>query len=119
MDLYSIKFLDHGKNPRNVGTLKNPTHVANEINTSCGDSTKIELCIKNYVLCNIKHQTKGCLVSVFSASILSEKLIGKTIDEVLKITPEDLLKLLGVTLTMSRLKCAMLPLMAIQKSLKK
>ncbi|MBI3887858.1 iron-sulfur cluster assembly scaffold protein, partial [Candidatus Microgenomates bacterium] len=65
----------------------------------------------------MKHHTKGCMVAIFSSSILSEKLIGKTKEEILKITPEDLLKILEVELTMSRLKCAMLPLLAIQKAL--
>jgi NifU-like protein involved in Fe-S cluster formation len=118
MDLYSITFLDHAKNPRNVGVLKNPTHIASMENTSCGDSTKIYLEIRNLKLEIIKHETVGCMVATFSTSVLSEKLIGKTVNEVLKTTPEDLLKLLQVELSMSRLKCAMLPLMAIQKALK-
>jgi len=118
MDLYSIKFLDHGKHPRNVGVLKDATNSADEVNTSCGDKTEIQLKIENKKIKIIKHQTDGCMVAIFSASMLSEKLIGKTTEEILKMTPEDLLKLLDVELTMSRLKCAMLPLMAIQKALR-
>ncbi len=118
MDLYSQILLDHGQNPRNVGQLKKPTHTASEVNLSCGDKTKIELRIMNYELREIKHQTDGCLVCKFSASMLSEKLIGKTIGEVLKMGPEDCLKLLKIELTMSRLNCALLPLLAIQKALK-
>lgn len=118
MDLYSQIFLDHAQNPRNTGKLKGATNVGSMENSSCGDSTKVGVCIMNYVLREIRHETSGCLVVKFSASVLSEKLVGKTTAEVLKMTPEDLLKILGVELTMSRLKCAMLPLMAIQKALK-
>ncbi len=118
MDLYSQIFLDQAQNPRNVGVLKNATNRAEEVNTSCGDRIKIQLITKNEKLTAIKHQTEGCLVARFSASVLSEKLVGKTTTEVLQMTPEDLLKLLGVELTPSRTKCALLPLMAIKKALK-
>lgn len=124
MDLYSLVFLDHAKNPRNVGSLVGATHEAEEVNTSCGDSTRVELRIKpapvgpgNYELREISHRTEGCLVAIFSASILSEKLVGKTVNKILKMTSEDLLKLLDIKLTMSRRQCAMLPLMAIQRAL--
>ncbi len=118
MDLYSQILLDHGQNPRNTGQLKKATHRAEEVNISCGDKTKVELRIMNYELREIKHQTTGCLVTKFSVSMLSEKLIFKTINEVLEMESQDLLKLLKIELTMSRIKCALLPLLAIQKALK-
>jgi nitrogen fixation NifU-like protein len=118
MDLYSQIFLEHAKNPRNVGKLAKPTCRASMVNTSCGDVTSVELRMENGELKTIKHKTNGCLVSKFSASVLSEKLVGKTPEEVLKITPQDLTKILGVQLTMSRTKCALLPLLAIQRALK-
>lgn len=118
MDLYSQILLDHGKNPRHTEPLKNATHAAQEVNTSCGDKTRVQLQVKEKKIEAVSHQTEGCLVSVFSASILSGELVGKTTAEVLAMTPEDLLKLLGVELTPSRTKCALLPLMAIQKALK-
>ncbi len=118
MDLYSQIFLDHAQNPRNTKPFKKFSFEAKELNTSCGDSTKIQILVKDKKMVKISHQTTGCLVAIFSASISSEKLVGKTTDEVLKMTPDDLLKLLSVELTMSRLKCAMLPLMAIQRALK-
>lgn len=118
MDFYSQILLDHGQNPRNVGQLKKLTHSASEVNISCGDKTNLQFEIYNLKFKSIKHQTSGCLVAKFSASMLSEKLIGKTVAEVLKMRPEDLLRLLKIELTMSRIKCAMLPLLAIQKALK-
>jgi len=118
MDLYNQYFLDHAKNPRNTKVLKHADFQANEVNTSCGDRVKVQFLIKGAKVQAISHQTDGCMVAKFSASVLSEKLVGKTVEEVQKMTPQDLTKLLGVELTMSRLKCAMLPLMAIQKALK-
>ncbi len=118
MDLYSENFFDHGKFPRNRGRLEHATHIGEEINTSCGDKITVQMKNDQAKIKEIKYEVDGCLVTVASASILSEKLIGKKAEEVLQMTPEDLVKMLGVELTPSRTKCALLPLLAIKKAIK-
>jgi nitrogen fixation protein NifU and related proteins len=118
MDLYSQIFLDHAQNPRNTKPLKKFSFETKETNASCGDKTTVRIFLENKKIAKISHQTDGCMVAIFSASMLSEKLIGKTTNEVSALTPDDLLRILGVELTLSRIKCALLPLLAIQKALK-
>src|SRR4051794_29935369 len=84
VDLYSEIILDHYKQPRNTGKLDQPTHQAVEVNSFCGDAISVQLLIANYKPClpagrlqEIKYQATGCAISVASASILSEYLIGK------------------------------------------
>lgn len=107
MNLYNDLLLDHAKHPRNVGKFSN-AKKASEINLSCGDS--ITVYVKNK---KIKYEIEGCAVATASASLLSEINLIK----LKKMTEKDLIKVLGFELTPARLKCAMLPLAAIQKAL--
>ncbi len=118
MNLYSLTIMDHYHHPRNVGKLDGATHKADEVNTSCGDKTRFGLRVENDKLKEIKHETRGCLVAIVSASVLSEKIIGKSTKEIKEMKAEDLMALIGMELTTSRIRCAMLPLLAIQKALK-
>lgn len=117
MDLYSEIILDHGKNPRNTGNLLDYTHQSKENNELCGDECEIKLKVQNGKCTIIKHQTKGCLICVASASILCEKLVGKSTIEIEKMTIEDVLTLFRVELTTSRLKCALTPFLAIKRAI--
>ncbi len=107
MNLYSDILLDHAKNPRNTGKFIDATATATETNISCGDS--ITVYIKNK---KIKYEIEGCAVATASASMLSEI----NLDKIKKMTEKDLIKVLGFELTPARIKCAMLPLLAIKKA---
>lgn len=115
---YSAYFLARAKNSRHVGKLRGATHKGCLVNEACGDGVVVYLKVKNFRLEAMKHQTEGCLVAKFAASVLSEKLPGKGIEDILKITPQDLTKLLGMSFTMNRLRCALLPLLAVQEALR-
>lgn len=108
MNIYSDILLDHARNPRNLGKISDPDFTAEEVNVSCGDSIKVY--IKKKI---IKYEIKGCAVTTASASILSELNLTK----LKKMTQKDLIKVLGFELTPARVKCAMLPLVAIKKAL--
>jgi nitrogen fixation NifU-like protein len=62
---------------------------------------------------------KGCVISLAAASMLMEEVEGKTLDEVKKMGRQDMLDLLGVPLTTMRVKCAMLPLRALEKAIQR
>lgn len=114
-DIYREIILDHFKNPRNFGKLKNPTTSYSLYNSACGDKIDIELRITNSesrieIIDDIKFTGDGCAISMASASMLTEKVMGKDVEEVKKLKTEDILKMLGITLTPTRLKCALLPL---------
>ena len=86
---YSEKVMDHYRNPRNVGTIDNADAVGIAGSLTCGDQLKIYLKIKDNIVTDAKFQTFGCGSAVASSSMLTEMIIGKTIDEVKKITNKD------------------------------
>jgi nitrogen fixation NifU-like protein len=121
MDIYRETILEHYRNPRNYGSLKNPDVTSNQINVSCGDKISIEITLKKKsdtsVVEAIRFSGEGCAIDVASASMLTEKVTGMDVSKVRQLTLDDVQSLLGTTLTPSRVKCAMLPLEAIHKAL--
>jgi len=108
------KILDHYKNPRNFGRLSNPDIVHKEGEPSCGDEVRLELKIASERIEDVKFTGKGCSVCIASASLLTENIKGKRIDEIKEMKPDDLFTLLGVELTETRKGCALLPLKALK-----
>ncbi|OGG27324.1 SUF system NifU family Fe-S cluster assembly protein [Candidatus Gottesmanbacteria bacterium RIFCSPLOWO2_01_FULL_48_11] len=120
MDMYRDIILDHYKHPRNFGTLSSADAKASEYNATCGDRISIEIqCQMINAKCQIKDirfSGEGCAISVASASMLTEKVKGMKVENVLKLATEDILVMLGTELTPSRTKCAVLPLEVLQKA---
>ena len=87
---YSDKVLDHYRNPRNVGSIENPDMVGEAGSLACGDSLKLFIKLDGDKIIDAKFQTFGCGSAVASSSILTEMIIGKTIDEVKNITNKDI-----------------------------
>jgi len=115
--MYQENILDHYKNPRNLGKIENATVHHHEKNPLCGDELDMFLVIdKNSKITEVKINPKGCAISVASASMLSEELKGKGIDDVEKMTKENILKTLGIPISPVRLKCALLSLDTLKNS---
>ncbi len=87
---YSDKVKEHYKNPKNVGSIENADAIGEAGALACGDKLKIYLKIDNGIITDAKFQTFGCGSAVASSSILTEMIIGKSIDEVRKITNKDI-----------------------------
>ncbi len=115
--LYQALILDHYRNPRHHGTLVQPTHAASAHNPTCGDRLEMQLLIKNGIIVDVKFLGSGCALSQASASLLTESLVGKTLEEAKQMGKDELLALLGVTLSPNRLKCALLSLETFTKTL--
>jgi nitrogen fixation NifU-like protein len=116
MSLYQDLILDHYRNPRNQGVLKAPTHSAGAHNPTCGDRLEMQLLVKNGIIADVKFSGSGCAISQASASLLSEFLKGKSLEEARTFGKDNLLALLGVTLSPNRLKCALLSLETFDKA---
>lgn len=87
-------------------------------NTVCGDSITMDVSVDHdHRLRDMKYMAEGCAISIASASLLSERVVGMKQDDIMKLTREDIFALLGTTLTPSRVKCALLPLEVLQKVL--
>ncbi|PIN81094.1 SUF system NifU family Fe-S cluster assembly protein [Candidatus Woesearchaeota archaeon CG10_big_fil_rev_8_21_14_0_10_32_9] len=116
-ELYREVLLDHYKNPHNKGIILKPNIHKEDSNPLCGDMVEIFIRLKGEKIENITFEGKGCVISQTSASILTDELKGKTLKDVQNMTREDLLDLIGLQLTPTRVKCAMLPLSAIKKGI--
>lgn len=118
MDLYSEIILDYYKNPRNKGDLKEATMTVTEHNPLCGDIIilQIKLDSKNKIT-DIKFSGEGCAISQAATSMLTEKLLGKNIKEIKKISNEDVYEMLGIPISPGRVKCALLGLSAARNTL--
>lgn len=80
-ELYQEVIVDHGKNPRNFHELSCATHHANGFNRLCGDKLTLYIEVKDNVIKDISFVGTGCAISTASASLLTEVLKGKTIEE--------------------------------------
>jgi nitrogen fixation NifU-like protein len=117
MDIYSEIILDHYKNPRNKGSVKNATTMATEHNPLCGDKIKIELLLdKSNKIKTIKFSGEGCAISQAATSMLLETLSGKTLNEIGKIKSSEVIKMLNIPISPAREKCALLGLYAVKKA---
>ena len=116
MDLYRETILDHYKHPRNFGHLDNPDVTQEEGNVTCGDKIIMEIKMNKDKIKQIACSGEGGAISQASASMLTEKVKGMRREAVMKLTLEDIIEMLGTTLTPSRVRCATLPLEVLQKA---
>ena len=110
-----------------IDKYKNPVHKKKllafdlhkvDSNPLCGDSIEVFLKVdSNNIIVDASFEGKGCVISMASADLLLDFIIGKSIDEVYDLSRDDMLDLLSLELTHSRIKCAMLALQAIKKSI--
>tara|TARA_A100001037_G_scaffold306698_1_gene354237 strand:+ start:15524 stop:15913 length:390 start_codon:yes stop_codon:yes gene_type:complete len=119
-DMYRQQILDHYKHPRNYGALNDPTFTHTGENTSCGDeyTFDIKLDDQETTIIAIAFRGEGCAISKAAASMLSEVVIGKTIDQIHDMDRDDILELLGVEVTPMRIKCAVLAEKIIQDGIR-
>jgi len=92
---YSKNVLEHFRNPRNMGEMKNADAEATVGNPICGDVMKIIIKIKDDKIKDIKFQTMGCVAAIASSSMLTVLAKGKSLDEAGKISNEDVARALG------------------------
>jgi nitrogen fixation NifU-like protein len=107
-DFYRENILDHYKNPRNHGHIDHPSAVAEGVNPLCGDELSVELKVEDGIVTDVRYNGRGCAISQASASMLSDVVMGKPLDQLAGISKEDVLEELGIPLSPIRLKCAML-----------
>jgi len=113
-DMYRDYILDHYKNPRNAGTLPGATNTYHDNNPLCGDEITMSLLIDDDKVKDVRFKGKGCAISQASASILTEEIKGKTLDEVKAIDRQHVLENLGIPISPARVKCALLGLKTLK-----
>lgn len=117
MSVYNTVVMDHFKNPRNHGRLEKYDFTTGDQNPSCGDSIVIDGRVEDGKVVALGFDSHGCAVNKASASLVTEAVLGKKVDEILALDKDFVLKLLGLELGPNRIKCALLGLMALQQGL--
>ncbi|OHA52222.1 MAG: hypothetical protein A3A97_04940 [Candidatus Terrybacteria bacterium RIFCSPLOWO2_01_FULL_40_23] len=113
--LYRQEILDHARNPRNFGKLQKADASIHEANLSCGDEVTLYLKYKKDTVSEAAFEGRGCILCLAGASMLTEKITGKKINDMKKLKVENILKLFGSQITPSRQKCALLSFEALTK----
>ena len=113
-DIYKDIILDYYRNPRNYGELPDPDVRAKDSNPLCGDIIEMQLKIREGKIDDIRFTGKGCAISQASASMLTEVVKGKTLEEVKAMGKPDVLELLGIDPGPTRIKCALLGLKVLK-----
>jgi len=119
-DLFGEIILDEAKNPANFGELTKADLKKTSYNASCGDLIKVTIKLNSdkTKVENIKWTGEGCTISVAAMSLLSQKLIGVELSKIKKMTTQDMLDLLEIeTISTGRLKCLLIGLSGVQKSI--
>ncbi|MCS7094336.1 MAG: SUF system NifU family Fe-S cluster assembly protein [Thaumarchaeota archaeon] len=104
------EILDHYRNPRNYGELADATVRAKDSNPLCGDVIEMFLKVDGGKIVDVRFRGKGCAISQASASMLTERLKGMTLEEARSLDRNYVLDMLGVNLSPVRVKCATLSL---------
>ncbi len=117
-NLYMENILDHYKHPHNRGRLEGATLSAKELNPSCGDVIELFLVLDDCDrVKDVKFDGQGCAVSTASVSMLTDRIKGRPLADVMSIGERDILELLGIEVGPMRMKCAMLSLRALKSAL--
>lgn len=111
---YREYILDHYKNPRNFGRIEGADISHEELNPLCGDVVGMDFRVNEGVIEEVKFHGRGCAISQASASLLTERLKGISLEEARKIDKESVLDELGIQISPARLKCALLSLKVLK-----
>lgn len=116
---YQEELFEHFKYPCNKKCVNNPDFKSGHDNPSCGDKITIEGNILDNKIIDVGFNGSGCVISQAATSMLTEFCKGKTVDEILALTKDDVLNLVKIELGPNRLKCALLCLQVLQDALGK
>ena len=114
--MYSEKVMEHFENPKNVGTIEDADGVGEIGNPVCGDMMTFYIKVKDNRLEDVKFKTFGCGAAIAVSSMVSEMAIGKTIEEALEITNDDVAEELG-GLPKNKMHCSNLGADALHKAI--
>lgn len=115
-EMYTDLLLDHYRKPRNRGHLDSPSIAAEEYNPLCGDRVTIEAAVVDGRIVEVRFDGRGCALCLGAASILTELIKGRTLDELAEMGKDEFLAELQSTLRPARIKCALLPWMAFRNA---
>lgn len=113
---YSPKVLSHFLQPKNLGTIKNADGYGEVGSPICGDMLEFSIKVKNNVITDIKFQSFGCASNIATASALTERVKGMTLENAKKVTFNDIMEYLG-GLPLQKIHCSVLAIGGLKKAI--
>jgi nitrogen fixation NifU-like protein len=116
-ELYRDQILEHYKRPHNFGQLEDPDLEFEDTNPFCGDEQHVTIKLDgDEKVAEVAFDGKGCAISTAATSLLTDELVGMSREEVLKLPKDFVLELLGIEISATRMKCAMLGLKVVKSA---